>query len=330
MFLDAQYYSPAAYHSDRDGEKVNRERAFKKSRFDESRSMALRWGGTKDVIPSVLLRHKTPEDLKNPHQETDLDRQIQNESREDHECILHAPYPFRIWALMVSESAGRILFYLMTPLAFLVFGLDFFIYEEISWEAIFTTLREVWLVFFIVSGLPLLMWTIPLLILAVSPRWLGKKGQGPEWELNRRTGMVRVWHYPRRLSRHRKPDITEHPFTDYEAAVSAAADQYGPWYHFILRHRISGEYVKAGTVIGPQRNLEQCYALWDFLQNYMDVSRPLPDVPFLEPHRHKDPVTAEHDEKVGRPADYWRDMDMATFEQRAEEMEGRVRSIRSL
>ena len=62
----------------------------------------------------------------------------------------------------------------------------------------------------------------------------------------------------------------------------------------------------------------------------MDVSRPLPDVPFLEPYRHKDPVTAEHDENTGRPAHYWRDMDMTTFEQKAEEMGSRVRSIRSL
>lgn len=327
--MDAQYYSPIAYQSDRDGEKVNQERAFEKSRFDESRSMALRWGHTKDVIPSVLLRHKTPEDLKNPHQETDLDRQIQNESREDHECILHAPYPFRIWAAMVSESSGRVLFYIMTPLSLLV-GVFLSWLVKDHWQEIPEGLLEMWGMFAIVSGVPLLMWTIPLIILSLFPGWLGKKGRGPEWELNRRTGMVRVWHYPRRFSRRRKPEITEHPFTDYEASVSAAADQYGPWYHFTMRHRISGEYVNVGTIIGPQRISEECHALWDFLQNYMDVSRPLPDVPFLEPYRHKDPVTAEHDENTGRPAHYWRDMDMTTFEQKAEEMGSRVRSIRSL
>ncbi|MFL1406844.1 hypothetical protein ACJO2E_16020 [Marinobacter sp. M1N3S26] len=327
--MDAQYYSSMAYHSDRDAEVVNRERRFKKSWFDESSSVGLRWGDAGDVIPSVLFRHKTPEKLRNLHQETDLDRQIQNESREDHECILHAPYPFRIRAAMVSESIGRIAFYVLTPLSLLVgFFLTWLVKDQ--WRDIPEGLVEMWGMFVITSGIPLAMWIIPIVILTLFPGWLGKKGRGPEWELNRRTGMVRVWHYPRRFSRRRKPEITEHPFTDYEASVSAAADQYGPWYHFTMRHRISGEYINVGTIIGPQRISEECHALWDFLQNYMDVSRPLPDVPFLEPHRQKDPVTAVHDEKVGRPAHYWRDMDMATFEKKAQEMAQQVRRINTI
>lgn len=47
-------------------------------------------------------------------------------------------------------------------------------------------------------------------------------------------------------------------------------------------------------------------ALWDMLQRYMDVTQPLPDMPRLEPFRHRDPVTREYDEKIGRNPRYWR------------------------
>lgn len=46
-----------------------------------------------------------------------------------------------------------------------------------------------------------------------------------------------------------------------------------------------------------------------FLQRYMDVSQPLPDVPALEIHCHKDPTTAAVDKRKRRNPRYWRDMD---------------------
>ena len=323
---ELNYYSQTAYRSAAALEQVNRPRLYQKGRLDQSSSSELSRFDTKDLVPSVLLRHKTPDDLRNPHEETDLDRQIQNESREDHECLLHAPYAFRLWAAVVSESAGRVLFYVFTPLSIIVSLIIFWVLEYGFFD-IPKFLIEMWTSYAVFMGVPLLMWKLPPILFDRFPGWFGKKGRGPEWELNRRTGMVRVWHYPGRFSQRKKAEITEHPFTDFEADVRAAADQYGPWYHFDFTNRISGEAVNVGTLIGPQRIPQECRALWHFLQNYMDVSRPLPDVPFLEPHRHKDPVTAAHDKEVGRPAHYWRDMDMDTFEKKAEEMEGKVRGL---
>ena len=56
-------------------------------------------------------------------------------------------------------------------------------------------------------------------------------------------------------------------------------------------------------------------ALWDMLQRYMDVSQPLPDTPRLEPFRHLDPITAEHDRKTGRNPRYWRDLDLESWKE---------------
>jgi len=49
---------------------------------------------------------------------------------------------------------------------------------------------------------------------------------------------------------------------------------------------------------------------WEFLQQYMDISKPLPDVPTMEPFRDKDPVTAAWDKAHNRPPRYWREMDI--------------------
>lgn len=75
---------------------------------------------------------------------------------------------------------------------------------------------------------------------------------------------------------------------------------------------------------GPTYNIEPQAAAWDFLQNYMDISQPLPDIPGLEEYRHLDPVTAEHDQRTGRPVDYWLNViDEDTLKQKMDE-NGRI------
>ncbi len=53
-------------------------------------------------------------------------------------------------------------------------------------------------------------------------------------------------------------------------------------------------------------NPQDVYAYWDMVQQFMDVSHPLPDVPVFEPFRHRDPVTAEEDARTGRDPFHWR------------------------
>jgi len=52
---------------------------------------------------------------------------------------------------------------------------------------------------------------------------------------------------------------------------------------------------------------------WEFIQHYMDITRPLPDIPELEPYRNLDPTTREWDKQHNRPKDYWLNMDQDTY-----------------
>ncbi|MEJ2044932.1 MAG: hypothetical protein P8X89_16825, partial [Reinekea sp.] len=76
------------------------------------------------------------------------------------------------------------------------------------------------------------------------------------------------------------------------------------------------KYSKEGAIYGaPHKNAWYVGVLWEYLQHFMDVSRPLPDVPQLEPYRHLDPTTREWDKKHNRPPRLWRDMTQEEYRQ---------------
>ncbi len=52
-------------------------------------------------------------------------------------------------------------------------------------------------------------------------------------------------------------------------------------------------------------NPEDIYVMWHFIQMFMDVARPLPDIPALELYRGQDPRTRRHDERHRRDPEYW-------------------------
>ncbi len=141
---------------------------------------------------------------------------------------------------------------------------------------------------------------IPLVILLIG--WLGVR-YAPNKNnivLNRRTGMVTIPQLGR------KPDILL-PFSECDGFYYGVQMTAGVFYNLYLGHRFSPR----GTVISETRSDKyMAYIEWEYLQQYMDISKPLPDIPELEPYRHLDPTTAEHDRKTGRPPHYWRDMDL--------------------
>jgi phosphohistidine phosphatase SixA len=58
----------------------------------------------------------------------------------------------------------------------------------------------------------------------------------------------------------------------------------------------------------------------------MDISKPLPDVPLLEPYRRFDKTTREYDERVGRDPNKWRNYDQEQYNKEAKEILKKVES----
>nr|WP_134331555.1 hypothetical protein [Pseudomonas sp. HS-2] len=103
-----------------------------------------------------------------------------------------------------------------------------------------------------------------------------------------------------------------------------------PLYSLHLVHRYQPVAIDFMPLIGRQSSDKNSLALWDMWQNYMDISKPLPDIPVLEEFRQLDPVTAEYDRRTGRNPRHWRDMDDSTFKAAILAMQDRINQLDAL
>ncbi|PPC75659.1 hypothetical protein C4K68_19370, partial [Pokkaliibacter plantistimulans] len=140
--------------------------------------------------------------------------------------------------------------------------------------------------------------------------WLIKHTR-PQYELNRRTGMVTVWH---RFRRKVKACI---PFSEWGCVVEFNKFHLAvnTTYKTVLvctgpkKYRI--DLVKLNDT--DPKSLGEAERLWSFVQQYMDISKPLPDVPLWEFFRQLDPTTRAFDARRQRKRRLWRDMKQGTF-----------------
>jgi len=115
---------------------------------------------------------------------------------------------------------------------------------------------------------------IPTALFKLFPRQLIKPDKGPLWELNRRTGLVTVYHYDKKgtWGRTGQPEEETAPFYEFDAYTSNELIHGGGVVHTLyLAHRYRNILIPIGTLIG-KTNPEECYALWDMFQNFMDTS----------------------------------------------------------
>lgn len=288
--------------------------------------MRLPWGYTGDAIPHVALTLTFPGKMRKAEKRKGFSLIEDYGFRIDHEVIRCEPGALRTRVLQFIYALGKAGLMLMAPTFILTSVAMYFAVD--GWETLVEAKN--YLLFMLL--IPALLWQISFWIFSLLPTWAIKPGRGPLWELNRRTGMVTVWDYPkRRIFQKRCPaKVIEAPFFEFDAILQTLPDRFGVTFTLCLYHRYQKCLVGFDRIISRQPNGEICFAFWDVIQNYMDVSQPLPDAPILEPHRLNDPVTAEHDRRVGRTPQYWRDMDGQTWRKLTSEMMEKVRNINTL
>ncbi len=318
--MDANsYYEVAAYRSGALPKQADQHEELNRSKLGQSASLRLPWGNTRDILPPSFLSDHSPKLLRKLEKREDLAKKIGLQSENNHECFRYAPLAFRARFFDMMNALGKMLALILTPIVALTFLLVVLFSKEVSLLEYIPTMLEV----VSVVLLPFFaMWVVSYLAIRLFTGFLLKAGRGPEWEFNRRTGMVTVWQYPRKLPfmPRQPPTVIEKPFYEFDAWCCARVDRHGSLFDLVLSHRYSKLDVTVGDILGSHGHPNMCYAYWDFIQNYMDVTRPLPDFPLIEKYRDMDPVTAEHDRETGRPERYWRDMDMDTFKKKVDRM----------
>ena len=130
--------------------------------------------------------------------------------------------------------------------------------------------------------------------------------------IDRRTGMIT---FSKNLDKE-KNDI---PFVDCDPYLFTD-NTSGMNKYLLYVDRYDGSYISISVY-----TTVDVYLLTAYMKEFMDISKPLPDVPELEAYREQDPVTVEYDKKTGRNPRYWRDMSLEELQANVEEKKKKLR-----
>lgn len=334
-------YTPTVYRPDRIPEQPP---STERSWLKKLGRVRLPWGNTQELAPAKFFHKDSPKRLRIREQveREDAEKKANGtykpritETEDFHYIHDHQRYRFaqlsvggRFWMnLYVFGKWGFIFLLLPALFAHIV---DISTGDESWLEGTKSAVIEVysWIL-----GPPLAMWFIGGLVIHKLPKLWVRPSRGPLWELNRQTGMVTVFDYDNNGEYKKNGTIGEltAPFHEFDAYVISSPDRQGlPMNVLKLSHRYRDIRLGFGPILHQSDDANEHFALWDYLQNYMDVSRPLPDIPYLEQYRHLDPTTAEHDRRTGRDPRYWVDMDDETFKAKVDEILTGIRNIDTL
>ncbi len=291
----------------------------------------LPWGTTSNIIPDGFVAEPAPNEMRMWEKQNNAPahnapipfRDVELHQVYDHERIRFAQLPFRSHFWLFMHAGGKWSFIILLPIFLLTSLLGI---ENTTDSAIINYLMHVFDLFPVIMSPWLVFWLIGHIVINHCPRIWFRPPKGPLWELNRRTGLVTIFDY----KRHRKEGVIDEfiaPFYEFDAYMITTRDRFGSYHGLLLRHRYEDRQINFHSLLGPDDFKHRPCALWDFLQNYMDVSRPIPDIPLFEAYRHLDPVTARYDKENGRNPRYWIDMEDDTFKQQVDAMWQRAYAI---
>ena len=105
------------------------------------------------------------------------------------------------------------------------------------------------------------------------------------------------------------------PFHEWDGYLLSLPDHQGNiWYRLVLVHKTQEWALPMNQLLAATTNREDVLAYWDLIRQYMDVTKPLPDIPLFEAYRRLDFTTRAYDEKKGRDPLHWRNMNEEDYE----------------
>ncbi|PRY58718.1 hypothetical protein B0H98_1188 [Vreelandella songnenensis] len=241
--------------------------------------------------------------------------------RWDEECLRYTSQTKTNFIIGVIRALGMVGFFLSLFVLFISLLLSlFFPSQNIS-------LKEELIAVFFSNGIyiffSLLMWGGVTLLYRFFPDYTSGYQPGPMWELNRRTGMVKVFANSAKKSTAWKV-AHELPFHEFDCYLQSSPTSQGiAQYNLSLVHYSAEAHVALVGMFGVTSRLDQL-AAWDMVQRFMDTSQPLPDSPQWEQFRPLDPTTLEWDKEIARPPRFWRDMEDEAFNQKIVELQDRL------
>lgn len=313
-------YAPTAYRSNRkvpEPMEGNQQSAL----FRKSWTMGspLPRGKLSDLIPAGFLELWDPAEIRDNEQIdeargiTELEERHTYHGRLDEECLRYATLPRLSWALLWMQHGGRWGFLILFPVFCLVtiFGWSQ-LHAELSLSEYYADGVHPFLVY--MFSPMLLCWGLGRFLEKKYPKLVYQDIKGPLWELNRRTGMVTLFKDPEKEGQ--SGEIRgQAPFHEWDGYLLSLPDHQGNiWYRLVLVHKTQEWALPMNQLLAATTNREDVLAYWDLIRQYMDVTKPLPEIPLFEAYRYLDPTTRAHDEKAGRDPYHWRNMSEDDYE----------------
>jgi hypothetical protein len=320
----ASYYAETAYRSDAI---PSQKPANEYSWFKDIGKQKLPWGITKELVPDEFLKRCGPENLRSAEairKQREADKKSGTfqpapyEHIDFHDRDNHEQFRFSLWAARAQfwfymHMFGKCWALMLAPL---LIGATLVVELKGPQPSFTGFVNSIWSMASISFFPCVAAWALSSLVIHKLPKLWIKPSRGPIWELNRRTGLVTLFDYDNDGEYKKNGTIGEltAPFFEFDAYIESGPDRQGSMNHVLcIAHRYSDIVINFASLVNIDNRWQVPCALWDFLQNYMDTSRPLPDLPRYEEFRHLDPTTAAHDQKTGRNPRYWIDMDDETF-----------------
>ncbi|KAF1072461.1 MAG: hypothetical protein GAK45_00198 [Pseudomonas citronellolis] len=330
--LNDDYYAATAYRPDGIPDQPD---ADPRGLYMNLTCTRLPWGRTQEAVPDRLLNVPTPHAIrddekrqaekaekiaKGTYQPTQFDG-VDLKHKYDHENFRVAKLPFNSQFWLIIRIVGKYSLIFIVPIFFIV---EMLAYYKSHGDRVFYSDLE-FFSFFV--GPFIVLWFVGHIVVVYFPSIWFRPPRGPIFDLNRRTGLVTLYDY-KNFKKTGVPEEISAPFYEFDAYIFTTIDRSGGALNVLwLMHRYRQLRVPVGSFMSAEQLPQTVCALWDFYQNFMDISRPLPEVPRFEEYRHLDPVTAEHDRKTQRKPRYWADMDDETFKRLCHENAGKVDAI---
>ncbi len=313
--MTEHYYGKQAYNS-----QAIPDQRYQTPSFGRSLAkLQLPWGNTQEVFYPNIPPQGLRAEEKGQQDDQKKGRKNPFSGENFHFRYDHEVYRFAKAALFTRIIAFLRVFGFVTMCGYGVIIIPIILIDLCTTDLLFLAwFFDRWLLIFSIVGTPVVIWLLFYGIMRfLPPSWWLRPSKGSRWELNRKTGLVTIY------QRRQQPFIA--PFYEFDPYVNMTADRSGfTTYTLHLAHRYSSQSFNAMGFV-PMGYAEQtCFAQWDFLQNFMDTSRPLPDAPEWEASRPLDPVTAAYDQQTGRNPRYWIDMDETTWKQVSQAMRDKI------
>ncbi|CCN84751.1 Conserved hypothetical protein [Vibrio nigripulchritudo SFn27] len=248
---------------------------------------------TRDDAPINLIERLKPSEIKGD------DANYWNEKSISNSDFINI-YQIVYYIYLFSKGAVLVFF----PIGFLISLGSFFVHPFDDAVEVFVHLNTMGITYCLIpfgSG-----WGLTLLLF----HYLAHKMVRKKYTLSRQTGMVTLYDNDEDV-------IYSHPFVEFDCRLFSSTNQYGHLsFGIALVHRYNdySQHITIGEMIGSTHP-DDHKRLWNVIQQYMDVSQPLPDLPILEAFRSKDPTTTAYDKEIGRDPNYWRSMSDKEFDQ---------------